>query len=77
LKPWFLIKVTKEALASRFTAEISKLYYKYCEFTKQEVGKLRAQDFINGLVGKKVKLSQYKELYDGKMAYRIDIANFV
>jgi hypothetical protein len=78
LRPWFGIKGLDETkIKSKFTPEITKLYYRYCMTKGIELGKLTQSDFIRKLVGEKVKLDQYAEEYDGKMTYRIDIGEFV
>jgi hypothetical protein len=78
LRPWFGIKGLDETkIKSKFTPEITKLYHKFCMAKGIEPGKLSQNDFIRKLVGEKVKLDQYAEEYNGKMAYRIDIAEFV
>lgn len=78
LNPWFRTNGLKEEdLEDKFVSEVSKLYIKYCKFTGEEIGKVSQQDFLNGLVGKKVKLVQWSQKYKGDDVYRIDIANFV
>lgn len=79
LSPWFLTKITEEDLSNQFTPAISKLYYIYCKKFGYTIGKLTQKQFEEGLVGKKVKLVQYKgkNPITGKTGYRIDISDFV
>lgn len=80
LKPWFATnpkESVEEDMKNTFIAEITKVYYKFCEFKNVEPGKLSQQDFVNELVGKKVilKTTTYKQ--DGTTSYRIDIDKFI
>lgn len=79
LTPWFNRTIKEDELEDNFMPTISKLYYRYCEFTNQEPGKVQNKEFIDGLVGKKVKLEQYKSKnpITNKMGHRIDIKEFV
>jgi len=78
LNPWFPIKgLTEEKVKSKYTPEISKLYYKFCNFKGIEPGKITQQEFIEHLKGEKGKLGQYSEEFNGKMSHRIDIEEFV
>lgn len=80
LNPWFFTKMTEDKLSDNFTAEISKLYYKYCVKFGYKVSKtfaeLGTKLFVEGLVGKKVKLTQWSTDHNG-MKYRIDIKEFI
>lgn len=78
LNPWFGIKdLNEENIKSKFTPEITKLYYKLCKFLNIEPGKMNQQVFVDTLPGMKFKPEQYAEEYNGKMTYRIDIKEFV
>ena len=77
LNPWFNFNIGADDLADTFTAEISKLYYKFCIKFGYEPGKLTQQQFIKELEGKKVKLKQYTTKYNKETAYRLDISEFV
>ena len=76
--PWFNINnLDDNSLNDQFTAQTSKLYYKFCVKFGMTPGKVPRLTFIKELVGKNVKLSQYKTKYEGSMRYRIDIEEFV
>ncbi len=79
LTPWFNRRIKEDDLTDNFMPTISKLYYKFCQHTKQDVGKLQNKEFVDGLAGKKVKLEQYKAKnpLTGKMGYRIDVKEFI
>ena len=78
LNPWFRTAgLTQDDLDDSFTSVVSKLYYKYCKFVGEEVGKVSQADFVKGLVGKKVKLVQWSDIFKKEKVYRIDIEEFV
>ena len=77
LNPWFATNITEEQLQDNFTAETSKLYYRYCIKVDAVVGKVTAKEFVEGLVGMKVKLETTTGKYKGKDWGRIDIKEFI
>ena len=77
LNPWFRTNITADDLDDKFVSEISKLYYRFCVYKGVKPGMLSISDFITGLVGCKVELSQYKVKYQGEVRYRIDISKFI
>ena len=78
LNPWFRTEgLSEEDLEDRFVAETSKLYYRFCKFKNIAPGKLSKADFINELADKKVKVSQWEDIYRKEKVYRIDIVEFV
>jgi len=77
LNPYFFRNVKKEDLSNTFMATISKLYYKYCMFVKKVPGKVGALEFEKGLVGKKVKLSEYRTNFEGTDRTRLDVYQFL
>lgn len=76
LNPWFRTTgLTKEDLNDNFTAQTSKLYFRYCDFLGMKPGKVTQKEFVDGLVGKKVKLINTP--YKKHGANRIDVTEFV
>ena len=77
LNPWFGTSgLTEKSLDDPFIAEVSKLYYRYCIKAGAEVGKITAKEFVEALVGMKVKLKTTTGKYKGKNWSRIDIHSF-
>jgi hypothetical protein len=77
LVPWFSRIITEDKLYDPMTSTISKLYFRYCKFVGQEVGKVTQKEFLEGLVGKKVVLEEWETMYNGKKSYRLDIREIV
>jgi len=75
LSPWIDTRIDETNAKSERKSVVSKLYFKYCKsFDCEGIG---AADFITGLVGKKVKLEQWADVYLGKDVFRIDIDEFL
>ncbi len=75
LKAWIDTRIDEKNAKSDKKSVVSKLYFKYCRnFETPELG---AEDFIAGLVGKKVKLVQWTDEYLGKERFRVDIDEFL
>ena len=79
LTPGFRIMVTDKEMKTdpQFIPMTTKLYYMFCKTFEQEVGKLSKKSFIDGLVGKKVVLTQRTGIYENSTWHRIEIAKFV
>lgn len=79
LMPWFAItpkKSVESDLKSNFVAEVTKLYFRFCEFKNVKPGKVSRKDFCENLVGLKVKLVTKEFEYEGTK-YRIDVDSFI
>jgi len=77
LSPWIDTRISKETCRSDKKSTVSKLYYKYCMFKNLEPGKVLAKEFREGLVGMKVQLEQWSDVYEGNNVFRVDIHSFV
>lgn len=77
LKSWFNKSVTKENYNNQQTSEVARLYFDYCNHIGQPVGKVTDRQFLDGLVGKKVKLKTVKGNYLSKDWAKLVIVEFV
>lgn len=77
LKPWFNTNVTEKDLDNTQIAGVSKLFYRYCKANNLDTKKVTQQQFIEGLVGKKVKLKTEKGTYKNKDWAKIVVTEFV
>jgi hypothetical protein len=77
LKPWFNVNITKEQLDNPQVSQISKLFYRYCEAKGLDMKKVTQKQFIDGLVGQKVKLKTVKGNYKGKDWAKLEVTEFV
>jgi len=77
LTPTFRTKIAAEELDDTFTSIISKHYYIFCKTFGHIPGELTKKQFLEDLVGKKVKLKQFSGKYEGHTWNRIHIAEYV
>lgn len=67
----------EEAYEDNFISEVTKLYYRYCQKNNKEFGKVIQKQFVESLVGCKVKVKNSTGVYNGDRWNRIDIVEFV
>ena len=75
--PWFNTNVKKEGLESNQVAQISKLFYRYCEANGLDMKKTTQKNFLDGLVGQKVKLQTESGNYKGNDWAKLTVTEFI